>query len=156
MAKTAKKRRTNGKAAADRLRSLAEVAKRFGVSTKTVENWRANGMPGTRGNYSAKAVASWRDKSQRKTAANTEVSEARRGIFEAERRVKEANANLREIEVAERQASIVHLADVENFIAELLAEIRRQHEKIPVDMFKGVEPKIRTRIRKSGNAFGKK
>lgn len=84
----------------------ADVAKHFGVSTKTVQNWQEAGMPFSRGRYDLDAIAEWREARFGKAEDEVESQDPDKRGYWATRREKAAALKL-ELELAELEGRLV-------------------------------------------------
>ncbi|WP_417736291.1 hypothetical protein [Rosistilla oblonga] len=140
--------------------SLGAVAKHFGVRRDTVRNnWRATGMPGEQGNYNLAAIAAWRGRLRRTeldtseldeieggpTAKQVEDAKARRVVADAER--ARADADLRKLELRIQRENLIPLELVENFLAGLFTDMRRQACRIGLEMKDGYPVELQERIK---------
>lgn len=124
------------------VRTLGEIARFFNVSRDTVrKNWVARGMPGERGCWNLSEIEEWRESTFRTTPAHTrggddyfdedgetpaseEAVLAKREKLIADARRAKAEAELKELKVRELTDNLVHLADVERTLAEILDSFR--------------------------------
>ncbi|QDV56408.1 terminase small subunit [Rosistilla oblonga] len=140
--------------------SLGAVAKHFGVRRDTVRtNWRSKGMPGEQGNYDLVAIAAWRGRLRRTeldtseldaieggpTAKQVEDAKARRVVADAQRAW--AEADLKKLELRIQSENLIPLERVENFLAGLFTDMRRQVCRIGLEMKDGYPVELQEQIK---------
>ncbi len=98
------------------LTTQADVAKAFGVSTRTIREWVAQGMPGSRGAYCFAEILAWRDarrEAQREKESeysNLQAEWKRTQIKLAQQRLEIQAGRLLDIDDAHRWMSIIAAA----------------------------------------------
>lgn len=110
--------------------SLSQVARFFGVSTKTISHWKNRGMPAVPKAYNLSEIAAWRLQYEREQSRR-QVDEA---LLKADsqspalERFRAARAALSEIELAERQEELLPLSLIQPFHNQLAHYIREAGE----------------------------
>jgi phage terminase Nu1 subunit (DNA packaging protein) len=111
--------------------ALADI---FGVALPTVDIWIRNGLPcvvrGGRGKqweFDTAAVAQWlRDKAVTDATGETQADEAEIG-----RRIKRANMELSELELAKAKGLVAPTDQIERMLARVFAEVRAGMRNLP-------------------------
>lgn len=120
--------------------TIDAVAAQIGVHRRTVHEWLNAGAPGEGpSGYDVHAIQAWRDitrpaRGGSSSGVDPSLDEwkARRVIAEA--RDAEAKARLREFDAEKTTEDVVHLDQVEQFLAGLFTEFRRQLARVPKQM----------------------
>jgi transposase len=102
--------------------SRTEVAKRFGITVTTVNNWVNRGMP-VHHKDEGKTGTAWYREEDVDTWFN-ENEKQKEGIEEAELRRKVADATLAEIKVAKERGELVAMDSVLSIISNELGNVR--------------------------------
>ncbi|USZ80530.1 terminase small subunit [Serratia phage MQ-4] len=110
------------------------LANIFGVALPTVDLWIRNGLPcvtrGGRGKqweFDTAAVADWlRDRAVTDATGETQADEA-----EMSRRIKRANMELSELELAKAKALVAPVDQIERMLARVFAEVRAGMRNLP-------------------------
>ena len=124
------------------------VATAIGVDRHTVKQWLAEGAPGkTSKGYDIAAIAEWRDLNKRKYGDDwrdiegitedeykARMSIAKLRKAEGEALKYESEARIKEHEAQKTTEDVVHLDDVERFMAGVFAETRRLLDRLPMEM----------------------
>ena len=133
------------------------VATAIGVDRHTVKQWLGEGAPGkTSKGYDIAAIAEWRDLNKRKYGDDwrdiegisedeykARMSIARLRKAEGEALKYESEARIKEHEAQKTTEDVVHLDDVERFMAGVFAETRRLLNRLPMEMKNGYPEEIR-------------
>lgn len=149
---------------------VQDVAKHFGVTTRTVRKWRerADPMPGKDGEFDIEKIAKWReltfqkDKRQRpidvegndKGQASSEIQRLRLKSMETKLRKDHSLARQAEIKAQRMDDEFVALGTVREWVSEFLIQQRNLLTSIPVEMFAAApdehreiyEPDLKARI----------
>lgn len=123
------------------MKTLAEVARHFGVSYDTVrKEWRKQGMPGKPGRYDLVAIEQWKrlrlreplavDEAEAAGEVETELKLLRRKRA-AEARIKEAEARKREFDERVRAGEVLDKATVSQIYAQLIITAKQRFGQIP-------------------------
>lgn len=110
------------------------LANIFGVALPTVDLWIRNGLPcvtrGGRGKqweFDTAAVADWlRDRAVTDATGETQADEA-----EMSRRIKRANMELSELELAKAKGLVAPVDQIERMLARVFAEVRAGMRNLP-------------------------
>ncbi|MCH7566001.1 MAG: hypothetical protein IH968_19510 [Gemmatimonadetes bacterium] len=101
--------------------SQTDLARVFGVSTRTIQRWEEEGLReariGRRATYALPVAVAWRVDRERRESDVMDFNEARA-------RKMAAQAELTEIEVARARAEYIHVSDLDHLLAEPLARLR--------------------------------
>lgn len=117
------------------------LAKVFDVSTKTIQNWVSSGCPfitvGKTKEYETAAVHQWRvdkaiDEASSTVADDDEVKQAVRRQAIAKADSAEADAEMKEIELAKKRGDVVSREQVENLVSDFLGELSQALEVLPL------------------------
>lgn len=113
-------------------RTLAGIASCFGVTTRTVREWKERGCPLETGRYDIAAVSDWRDKTLRRPPDPIDAdpllgSDGDSPALEEYRRAKAALARL---ELAEREGKLVPVDELHGLLTEGAAVLRRAGETL--------------------------
>ena len=133
------------------------VAAAIGVDRHTIKEWLAEGAPGkTSKGYDIAAIVQWRDLNKRQYGDDwrdiegisedeykARMSIARLRKAEGEALKYESEARIKEHEAQKTTEDVVHLDDVERFMAGVFAETRRLLERLPMEMKNGYPEEIR-------------
>jgi hypothetical protein len=134
--------------------SQAEVAARLGVNRHTIKEWLAEGAPRkTSAGYDIQAIEEWRALHKRSGAMpEMEISQeefARRLLAAKLRRAEgeairaESEGKIKSHEALKTTEDVVHLDDVERFLASFFGETRRVLMRIPKEMKNGYPEELR-------------
>jgi phage terminase Nu1 subunit (DNA packaging protein) len=114
----------------------AEIARLFGVSVQAIDGWLARGLPymsrpdrpGASYRFDPRAVVAWRVEylTAAATAARGDVD-----LEEAKRRKVAAEAELAELDLAERRRDLIPADDVEAWAASAFARVRARLLSVP-------------------------
>lgn len=122
----------------ERVGTLKEVAKAFGVSYDTVKKeWRAAGMPGKPGDYRLDEIRRWKVARSRDQSieAEDELTEALLKLkarkLAAEVRVKEADAEKRELANREAKGELIDKRAEQQLFSQLILAARARLLTIP-------------------------
>lgn len=128
--------------------SQRAVAKVFGVTPKSIQDWIQQGMPGRRGEYDIAKIREWRDSRSRSgsTAKSADTTDLRTQKLEEEVRKLKAEATRAEKtnEFWEGQFIDRHL--VENFVSSLNQYVRNELLRLPVEMQSALPAKYRSQL----------
>jgi phage terminase Nu1 subunit (DNA packaging protein) len=92
--------------------SLTDVAVAIGVDVRTIHNWKSKGMPGV-GPYDLDAIDQWRKNRGQGGRPDEDAASARRA---------EAQAQLMEAKLAEKQGKLVPIEDVRRLFVRHITE----------------------------------
>jgi len=136
--------------------SQAEVAIRLGVNRHSVKEWLAEGAPRkTSAGYDVHAIEEWRAIHKRANGEMPELLEiskedfARRLMMAKLRRAEgeairaESEGKIKNHEALKTTEDVVHLDDVERFLASFFGETRRVLMRIPKEMKNGYPEELR-------------
>lgn len=126
-----------------------EVAARAGVHRRTVMEWLSAGAPpATDAGYDVEAILAWRQVTRRGGGPtdDTDLTEWKVRRLIAEARDAEAKARLREFDADKTTEDVVHLDQVEQFLAGLFTEFRRQLARVPKQMAPSFPEEYRQQI----------
>jgi phage terminase Nu1 subunit (DNA packaging protein) len=112
-----------------------ELARAFGVSTTAIDNWLSRGCPfeaapdrpGKAYRFSLPAVVQWRTERLTETAATAGDCD----LNEAKRRRAVAEAELAEIDLAERRRDLLPRSDVDAAVIGAFARVRARLLAVP-------------------------
>lgn len=108
--------------------SATQLAKEFGVSTARISQLRVQGLPGqTNGKFDLLKCFRWYVNFLQNALAHRSVPEGgsgHRGIMEARRRKLQADAEVRELELAKLRRELIAAPDVERRWIEIASTIR--------------------------------
>jgi len=108
------------------VRTLADVANHFGVSTRYVANWRERGCPGFAvGAYDLSQITEWREENIETNERNSEASD------DARQQKLLAEARLATLKAAEKEGELIGWRDVSEIIEAYIAEAKTQLEQLP-------------------------
>ncbi len=102
------------------VRSLAEVARFFGVHSQTPREWRSAGMPGKKNEWDLAAILRWRD--DRAVAKEELTPHARKAL---------ADAKIQELRYAKLEGSLVDVEAVRRLLVEHITTARALLDCIP-------------------------
>lgn len=124
-------------------RTVAEVAKFFGMSTAAVMAWRAEAepMPGSPGNYNLSEIAQWRIT---KSGTGKGLSE---DLKKAEIRLKTVTAQQKELDMEKEKGQLLDLASVELWASVALIETREMVMALPEMLATSSPPELREFVR---------
>lgn len=119
------------------VRTLADVARAFGVTKNTVQkDWRPDGMPGRTGHWDLSAIHAWKRARNRDESKQVDplahgedqqqALDSRLRKHAAEARIKEADAAAKERRNRLEEENIIYRNDVERFFSEFFTRIRDQ------------------------------
>ena len=107
-------------------RTIAEVAGHFGVAVRTVGNWRVTGMPGRPGRFNLAAIAAWRE--------GQSLGCDRQGDGKPGDRLKEAEAQLKELKLAKLRGELVAADAVCRLFRRQIAEAKTHLDQLPEEI----------------------
>jgi len=130
----------------------AELVKRFGETPKQIERYLVEGIPctgqGKTRRFPWPAVRHWRDERIRRQERErlTPKSEAPQGFKDAELRSAIADAELKELKLAQLRGDLVQVTDYRQELADALARVRSsllRHPALPPvvadDLLRGLQ-----------------
>lgn len=126
-----------------------DIAKLLGVATSTVRNWESRGVEAEVGPFPAKgddgyswpAVLLWWTKYQALTTYKEALSPATETTLEAEKTRKEkALASMAELELAEKQGSLIEAKKVEREWQDIVLKIKSKIQNLPARISAVVNP----------------
>jgi phage terminase Nu1 subunit (DNA packaging protein) len=123
----------NKRRGAGRIVGRTELAEIFGVSLTTVDHWTRAGAPhdssGSGPKFNTAEVVDWRVAQAVEKA--TEAAPADQTLDEARRRKTQAEAELAEIELAEKRGQVVQIGEAAKLVAEEYTAVRSRLLAIP-------------------------
>jgi len=137
------------------VKSMAAVARHFGVNERTVKNWRAQrGMPGENQCWDLDEIAAWRE-SEFAEDTSAEALQAERAVLQT--RKLEADVELRELKLRQAQGRVLEVDEVAGSLLPYVHTIRAQLSQLPErlaaiqdlpgDEFRSAAEKLVTTIR---------
>lgn len=114
------------------------LSRRYGVSTKTIQNWRGNGLPcierGHGFDYDVAETDPWVEEYRAENSDDEETGSLNRQLKEAKLRQELAEAARAEREEQAAQGNILPRDDYELFAVETIQNARDQLLRIPKQM----------------------
>lgn len=113
-------------------KSQAEVGRAFGVSQQTIARWIARGLPGGKGCYPVDAVCRWYRgyMDDRLQEAATDPLIAADGDSPALEEYRRHRARLAELDVAEREKSLINGSHVQGALLAAMRVVRAAGERL--------------------------
>lgn len=121
--------------------SLADVGSFFGVPVSTCEYWRKQGLPGEPGSWDVGKITRWR------LAKLDNGADLSADLKRADIRLKTAQSEQRELEMAVQRGEFLVKTDVELWAATALIEAREQIMSLPEVLCTSMPPDQREFVR---------
>jgi phage terminase Nu1 subunit (DNA packaging protein) len=128
-----KKRKSEKKAATRRLANITAIAERLKLTPRRIQQLVGEGLPRvTRGKYDVDQVLDWYiAKLEKQLAGETDENGATARRYNEELRLISARADEQELELAQKRAELVSIADVEKEMTDLVATTKARILTVP-------------------------
>jgi phage terminase Nu1 subunit (DNA packaging protein) len=128
-----KKRKSEKKAATRRLANITAIAERLKLTPRRIQQLVGEGLPRvTRGKYDVDQVLDWYiAKLEKQLAGETDENGATARRYNEELRLISARADEQELELAQKRAELVSIADVEKEMPDLVATTKARILTVP-------------------------
>ncbi|WP_436716638.1 hypothetical protein U8335_04335 [Roseiconus lacunae] len=123
-------------------KTYAEIAARFGVSTRTVGEWKSKGCPGfgSAGEYDLEAIESWRALQLDRVERSLSACELQEELLRQDVRKRTAEADIKSFERDRRISNLISEQDVNLFASLWFREAARTLRAIPKQLAAGFAP----------------
>jgi phage terminase Nu1 subunit (DNA packaging protein) len=128
-----KKKKTKQKAPTRRLANITAIAERLKLTPRRIQQLVGEGLPRvTRGKYDVDQVLDWYiAKLEKQLAGETDENGATARRYNEELRLISARADEQELELAQKRAELVSIADVEKEMTDLVATTKARILTVP-------------------------
>lgn len=111
-------------------KSQSEVSRFCRVTVSAVRKWAADGMPGRPGRYDLSEIHAWRLERETRRRAASDDPLLDGGDSPGLERYRQAKAALAELELAERESSLMSREKALTILGRFAAKIRRMGERL--------------------------